>query len=171
MKKTLLTLGMVFLGILLIGFQPVSACEYPGCDECPGTGTPGYWKNHPDAWPVTVIPIGDSELTQEQALYYMNRPVKKDKSITLFRAYVAAYLNWVSGCCIPEDPDLPPPDYGCGFDCLCQAEAWLDMVQGPGAGVRANWNVWQHSHGEAIYECLDAYNNGYGCAPSRDSLE
>jgi len=28
------------------------------CITAPGTGTPGYWKNHPEAWPVEEITIG-----------------------------------------------------------------------------------------------------------------
>ncbi len=28
----------------------------------PGTGTPGYWKNHPEAWPVDYIKIGYTTL-------------------------------------------------------------------------------------------------------------
>jgi len=30
----------------------------------PGTGTPGYWKNHPGAWPVQTIVVGGIEYTK-----------------------------------------------------------------------------------------------------------
>ena len=34
-------------------------CKTPPPPPCsPGTGTPGYWMNHPDAWPVEGIVIG-----------------------------------------------------------------------------------------------------------------
>ena len=37
----------------------------------PGTGTPGYWKNHPDAWPVAVITIGGETYTKGDAIAIM----------------------------------------------------------------------------------------------------
>src|SRR6185295_7670920 len=33
----------------------------------PGTGTPGYWKNHPAAWPVASITVGGITYTKAQA--------------------------------------------------------------------------------------------------------
>ena len=34
----------------------------------PGTGTPGYWKNHPGAWLVQTIVVGGVEYTKAQAI-------------------------------------------------------------------------------------------------------
>src|SRR6185503_2976132 len=34
----------------------------------PGTGTPGYWKNHAEAWPVSGITIGPNTYTKAQAI-------------------------------------------------------------------------------------------------------
>jgi len=36
----------------------------------PGTGTPGYWKNHPEAWPVSSITVGGLTYTKAQAIAY-----------------------------------------------------------------------------------------------------
>ena len=33
----------------------------------PGTGTPGFWKNHPEAWPVSTITVGGVEYTLDEA--------------------------------------------------------------------------------------------------------
>jgi hypothetical protein len=160
--KKLLILVVVFL-VLLIAWQasPVSGCGPPGCP--PGTGTPGYWKNHPEAWPVGMIEIGGATYTQEEALWWMNKPVKGDKSITLFNALVAAKLNVLIG---------NPP---CCMWCMAEADWWFDPEGadcGPvGSGVRGSSECWQYSHGERIYLWLDAYNNGLLCVPSRDALE
>jgi hypothetical protein len=37
----------------------------------PGTGTPGYWKNHPDAWPVSSITVGGVAYTKAQAIAWL----------------------------------------------------------------------------------------------------
>jgi hypothetical protein len=34
----------------------------------PGTGTPGYWKNHPEAWPVQTVTVGGVSYTKAQAI-------------------------------------------------------------------------------------------------------
>jgi hypothetical protein len=164
MKK--LQILVVVLLVLLIAWQasPVSGCGPPGCP--PGTGTPGYWKNHPGAWPVDTITIGGVEYCKDDAIEWMDGPVKGDKSITMFNALVAAKLNVLIGnppCCVwcMEEADrwfAPEPD---GFGC------------GPvGSSVRGSSECWQYSHGEKLYLWLDAYNNGeLPCAPSRDALE
>src|SRR5262249_27465523 len=45
----------------------------------PGTGTPGYWKNHPDAWPVSSITVGGVTYTKDQAISWLGK-VGKDKT-------------------------------------------------------------------------------------------
>jgi hypothetical protein len=71
----------------------------------------------------------------------------------------------------------PPPD-DCPYiqkcwkdtdicDPICQANAWLanNTVT---SGVGAFTDEWQYSHGEDIYLCLDAYNNGKVNESDRD---
>ena len=31
----------------------------------PGTGTPGFWKNHPEAWPVSSVTVGGVTYTKD----------------------------------------------------------------------------------------------------------
>ena len=49
----------------------------------PGTGTPGYWKNHPEAWPVATITVGGVTYTKAQAIAWLGK-VGKDKTTTMF---------------------------------------------------------------------------------------
>jgi hypothetical protein len=64
----------------------------------PGTGTPGYWKNHPEAWPVDAfgvpvkITIGAYAYTKDQAIAWLKK-VGKDKTTTMFSSLVSAMLN------------------------------------------------------------------------------
>jgi hypothetical protein len=130
-----------------------------------GTGTPGYWKNHPDAWPVEVLAIGDG-YTKEEAIELMQQPTAGDKWLTLFQAAVAAKLNLLNGteskCCI--DGEVISIWHIVNLACW-----WLDHYE-ECRPVAASSDAWQDC-GEPLYEILDAYNNGEMCAPSRDDLE
>jgi len=149
MKK--ITVAILFVLVFTMAFAvlPTSACGTE-CG-CPGVGTPGYWKNHPEAWPITEIDLDLDEnidFTQEEALYWMNQPVKNDKSITMFKAVIAARLNWEMDC---HDKDA---QYW-----YWEGVWWLNKFP-VGSGVKANTEAWQYSHGELIYWWLDEFNNG-----------
>ncbi|MCK4731440.1 MAG: hypothetical protein KAT65_03185 [Methanophagales archaeon] len=121
----------------------------------PGTGTPGYWKNHPGAWPVDNITIGGVNYTKDDAIANMSTPDKKDKTYTMFRALVAAKLNVLIG-----------NDDSCIKDTIAAADEW--MTEYPvGSGVKAGGKNSPWREGEPLYLELDKYNNGLLCAPSR----
>ena len=131
----------------------------------PGTGTPGYWKNHPEAWPVDGITIGgefydrgwDSKKDKLTAVWWMNQADKLDKTITMFRSLVAAKLNVMIG-----------NDSSCIAETIAAADEWM-AAHGPvGSGVEAGGDDSPWRTGEPLYLKLDAYNNGLLCAPSRD---
>lgn len=119
--------------------------------------TPGYWKNHPDEWPVEVIKIGDTYYRKADAIALLNMPEKGDKTITLFRAAVATKLNLLRG----SNP-------ACIENKLYDAMVWLKSINYPVlSGVKANDPAWKY-WGEPLYLKLDAYNNGMLCAPGCD---
>jgi hypothetical protein len=122
-----------------------------------GAGTPGYWMNHPEAWPVEEITIGGVTYSKADAIANMFAPSRGDQTYNMFMHLVAAKLNVLSGT-----------DSSCIADTIAAADQW--MTDYPlGSNVRGNngaWNV-----GEPLKNTLDAYNNGLLCAPSRDSLE
>lgn len=154
-KRTRGTTTCVLFIVAALAAGPIMAdC----CCECqPGTGTPGYWKNHPEAWPVEEITIGGVTYSQADAIAGIAAPVKGDKTYTLFAALVAAKLNVLIGncdCCIA--------------DTIAQADAWMAMYL-LGSGVAGSSDAWKC--GEPLYCELDAYNNGLLCAPSRDVVE
>jgi protocatechuate 3,4-dioxygenase beta subunit len=121
----------------------------------PGVGTPGYWKNHPEAWPVQSITIGGVTYTKELAISWMSRDNRRDKTITMFRSLVAAKLNVAIG-------NLS----SCIEDTIRAADAWMAQYGPVGSGVRGNSDAWKA--GEPLYLKLDDYNNGKLCAPARD---
>ena len=119
----------------------------------PGTGTPGYWKNHPDAWPVGEITIGGRVYTKAQAIAVMQMSVAGDKRVTMFNALVAAKLNVLVG-----------NEASCIAETIALADRW--MATYGSARVLAGSKAWKM--GEPLYMWLDAYNNGLLCAPHRD---
>ncbi|OHB64808.1 MAG: hypothetical protein A2Y76_13325 [Planctomycetes bacterium RBG_13_60_9] len=146
------TFGLfAILMVLITGGTATADC----C--CPGTGSPGYWMNHPEAWPQCTICIGEVSYCKDRAIELMKAPTAGDKTCTLFQALVAAKLNVLIGNC------------SCCIDCtISQADTWL--IDNPlKSNVRGNSCAWKC--GEPLYCKLDAYNNGQLCAPSRDELE
>jgi SdrD B-like domain len=120
----------------------------------PGTGTPGYWKNHPEAWPVEQITVGGVTYTKAQAIAWLNL-VGKDKTITMFSSLVPAKLNLLIG-----------NDGSCVSSTIAAADSWM-MTYGPvGRGVSAASLAWKI--GEPLHRQMDNYNNGMLCAPHRD---
>jgi hypothetical protein len=141
-----------------------AACDC-GSNECK---SPGYWKNHPEAWPGKCITIGSTtyykcpaggQLSYQDAIDIMQQPVKGDKTYTMFDALVAAKLNELNGC--PSCKII---------DTITGADRWMGKYGSVGSGVKASSDEWQKSwqytckcgypSGEALYLKLDAYNNG-----------
>jgi hypothetical protein len=120
----------------------------------PGTGTLGYWKNHPEAWPVEQITVGGTTWSKSQAISLLSTPSRGDKSIDLFKQLVPAKLNVLIG-----------NDSSCISSTISAADAWL--VSNPvGSGVRSSSAAW--ATGGPLHQTLDDYNNGRLCAPHRD---
>jgi hypothetical protein len=124
-------------------------CEPKG----PGTGTPGYWANHPNAWPVRNIEIGGISYTKAQAIYLIQSPAAKDKRLTIFPSLVCAKLNVLIG-----------NDDSCIARTITQADAWMTTYGS--SAVKASSQAW--TIGSPLNAELDAYNNGLLCAPHRD---
>ena len=150
------------LGVYLVKHQ---ACAYSWCcskwcHRCikickpPGTGSPGYWKNHPDAWPVNIISIGNINYSKEVAIQIMQTPEKGDKTYTMFNALISAKLNVIIG-----------NDDSCVANTISMADTWMATYGPVGRNVTGNSHAWKI--GEPLYNILDTYNNGLLCAPYR----
>ena len=130
----------------------------------PGTGTPGYWKNHPEAWPTDSLTIGTASYanglitvggvtyTKAQAISWLNK-TGKDKTVTMFQSLAAAILSVAAG-----------NDGSCISTAIAQGSSWLKTypLGSNVAGGTAAWTV-----GDPIHNTLDAYDNGLLCAPHR----
>jgi uncharacterized delta-60 repeat protein len=74
-----------------------------GCPvEPPGPGstcprTHGYWKTHPESWPVDSLVLGNQTYSKAELLSLLGLTSQTDASVTLARQLIAAKLNIASG--------------------------------------------------------------------------
>jgi cysteine-rich repeat protein len=61
------------------------------------TRTQGYWKNHPDAWPVQTLTLGQTSYSEDQCLDILHSPVKGNGLVSLAHQLIAAKLNVAAG--------------------------------------------------------------------------
>jgi hypothetical protein len=114
----------------------------------------GYWKNHPQAWPVTELQLGNVTYTQEQLLSIMHEPVRGNGLISLAHHLIATKLNVANGA-----------DPSCIQQTIADADALIgDLVVPPvGDGYLAPRDV------GILKDTLEDYNEGHLCAPSCDN--
>jgi len=125
----------------------------PSAQSSLGTGTPGYWKNHPEAWPESIV-IGGVTYDRDTAIYWLKR-VGKDKTTTMFSSLVSAKLNVLMG-----------NNSTCVDAIIAQADAWMATYGPVGSNVAASSAAW--AEGQSLHTTLDDYNNGRLCAPHRN---
>jgi hypothetical protein len=118
-----------------------------------GTGTPGYWKNHPEAWPAAGITIGGVHYTVANAIAKMGK-VSGDKTYSMFAALVSAVLNTTT---LSNNP-------ACISETIGLAQTWM-AAHPVGSNVKASSAFWAEA--QAWHQRLDDYNNGKLCAPHR----
>ena len=114
----------------------------------------GYWKNHPQAWPVTELQLGNVTYTQDQLLSIMHEPVRGNGLVSLAHHLITAKLNVANGA-----------DPSCIQQTIADADALIgDLVVPPvGDGYLAPRDV------NALKDTLEDYNEGHLCAPSCDN--
>ena len=113
----------------------------------------GYWKNHPEAWPVTELQLGNTTYTQEQLRAILHEPVRGNGLLILAHQEIAAKLNIANGA-----------DGSCIQQTLADADALIgDLVIPPvGDGYLRPRDV------SPTAGILGSYNEGDLCAPSCD---
>jgi len=61
------------------------------------TYTQGYWKNHPDVWPLQSLTLGAVSYNQSQLLQILNRPAQGNGLLILAHQLIAAKLSIANG--------------------------------------------------------------------------
>ena len=105
--------------------------------------TVGFWKNHPEVWPVTSLTICGNSLNQAELISILKLQPKGDVTIIMAHQLIAAMLGVAAGNSCPLTTN---------------AEAWLCSHGGIG-GNRKDWDG-----GEPLKNALDQFNNGGACS-------
>lgn len=105
--------------------------------------TIGFWKNHPEVWPVTSMVICGNSLNQSELISILDTSPRGDVTIIMARQLIAAKLGVAGGNACPLTSN---------------AEAWLCSHGGIGAS-RKKWDG-----GEELKSALDQFNNGGACS-------
>ena len=109
----------------------------------------GYWKNHPDDWPASALPMllgTTNSYTKSELLDILNMPIKGDASLILARQLIAAKLNLANG----SDPTPVSAT-------ISDADALIGAASIP-MGIKPNSATGQLMTSYA--GVLDDYNNG-----------
>ena len=111
----------------------------------------GYWKNHPDQWPVIQLLLGNNAYDKEQLLSILRQPVRGNGLVLLAHQLIAAKLNSANGA-----------DASCIEQTLSDADALIgDLLVPPvGDGYLRPGDV------SGLVDILDGYNEGALCAPT-----
>ena len=110
--------------------------------------TQGFWKNHPEDWPVDSLTLGQQSYSQQELLDILKTPTGGDASMILAHQLIAAKLNLAAGV-----------DGSSISSVVSQADSILGGFQG-----RLPYAVSPStSTGQAAVnasQALDAFNNG-----------
>lgn len=97
--------GMTGGGDNLISPSPYSGTFYAWTKENSGSTecvhSQGYWKTHPEAWPLANIKLGNIIYTKAQCLLIWNTPAEGNGLISLAHQLMAAKLNIAAGAIAP----------------------------------------------------------------------
>jgi hypothetical protein len=78
-----------------VEFVPSASSLIATCPTAPLSQ--GYWRNHPDAWPVYGLAIGGIFYTKSQVLTVLNTPTQGDAALILADQLIATELNIDNG--------------------------------------------------------------------------
>src|SRR5262249_40144833 len=108
----------------------------------------GFWKNHPDTWPVTSLTLGSQTYTQAELLALFDTPPRGDASLILAHQLIAAKLNIANG-------SNPAPIRSA----IADADKLLSQFSGKlPYNVGTSSDIGQQMVNDA--NVLDRYNNG-----------
>ena len=114
------------------------------------TYTIGYWKNHPEAWPVGCFPmtLGSNQYTAAELMQILNQNVQGNGAVSLAHQLIAAKLNICQGA----NPAAVTA-------CVTAADALLSSCGADKIPPLGTCSLTPGSTA-ATTQCLDDYNNG-----------
>ena len=109
---------------------------------------PGYWKNHPDVWPVNSLALGNETYTQAELADLLNGPTRGDTSLILAQQLIAAKLNVANGA-----------DNSTIAATIAAANTWFASYTG-NLPYNVSLSLPEGQEAVAMANTLEQYNNG-----------
>lgn len=109
------------------------------------TYTQGYWKNHPEEWPLDNIDLGSVTYTRDESIAILEAPPCCDATLILAHQLIAAKLNVANGA--------DPSD---AAETIADADTWLTAH--PLGSQPPNP---ERQEALALAENLEGYNAGF----------
>jgi len=109
------------------------------------TYSQGYWKEHPDVWPVTSLVLGSVNYTQAQLLQILGEPALGNGLVSLAKQLIGAKLNFAYGA----DPSAAAA-------AVASADALIDGLVVPPVGGGSL----PPGQTSTLTQTLGDYNNG-----------
>ncbi|KAA9333316.1 hypothetical protein F0P96_10110 [Hymenobacter busanensis] len=141
------TPGVGYIEVTIVGSMGIDNLRF--CRPAPPTShctyTQGYWKNHPNAWPVQSLTLGGISYSKAQLITIFQTPVRGNGLLALAHQLIAAKLNVANG----SSPAAVAAD-------IAAADAMFvgkDLRANPQPSVPT-------SQTSALVGRLDNYNNG-----------
>jgi hypothetical protein len=146
--------GSAYAGYFKSVITYAYSCGEEPPDEYGCTYTQGYWKNHPDAWPVNSLTIGGVTYTKAQLMSLLKMAPKGDGSMILAHQLIAAMLNMASGSGGPDDL----------MNVMSDAQDWMSAYK-DGDGklpykIMSKTCKTVFEEGVSYASALDLFNNG-----------
>jgi hypothetical protein len=137
------------------GSSSCSAAAPSAATGC--TYTQGYWKNHPDAWPVASLIIGGVTYKKDELLTLFGTSPGGDASLILAHQLIAAMLNVASGAVAPQPIS----------QAIADAQAWMTTNRPAGGRLPYGAAAGASTGGDAtaLTEALDGFNSGLAGVP------
>ena len=120
--------------------------------------TQGFWKNHPAAWPVSSLKLGNVIYTKQQVLDIFNTPANGNGLVSLAHQLAAAKLNVAMGA-------VPP---AVTLAAIAAADAMIGSLQIPPTGN----GYLSPATTSNLNDILEAFNSeeGKGTIPCNGSV-
>jgi hypothetical protein len=118
----------------------------PGNQSC--VCGPGYWKNHPDVWPVNSLALGNETYTQAELADLLSGPTRGDTSLILAQQLIAAKLNITNGA-----------DNSTIAATIAAANTWFASYTG-NLPYNVSLSLPEGQEAVAMANTLEQYNNG-----------
>ena len=132
--------------VVVAAGQTATATVTNSRDDLGCTYTQGYWKNHPEAWPITTLDLGTVSYTKTELLSIFDQPVVGNGLVSLAHQLIAAKLNAANGAFVPTGVATA----------IADADTLIDGLVVPPVGT----GYLAPSATSALTTILDTYNKG-----------